>query len=1133
MTHKIFVFDYSRRVLLRLRTTILIAAMAMSLCALAAPANAQNRNAAEIRGTVHDSSGGVVQNVSVTAKNTATGQLVTGKTNASGIYDFPYVPPGPYVITFAKNGYEQETKTNLVLTVDVITVDADLSVGSSTTQVTVNSSNAPLLQTESAEIGTTMNTEMVTSLPNAGGNGDQWSNLLSIAPGVTGARINGGGASGEAGGQALSGAYVAFNGSEANEMDITTNGAQNFTIQAHDPEWQTQPLDAIADVVVSSGDFGAESGNGTGVIDLVIKGGTNQFHGSAYEMVENTVFNAHQWGIKTPPITHYNLYGFSVGGPILKNRLFFFNSTQWNPRRSPESGFYTVPSNAVRGIGEPNGDAAFDPSIYGTVYDPATEQVVNGVEVRQPFPNNTIPAARFNSVSTAVLQYYPLANQAYTNGSNYSWAGVQPRNDFNWVYRGDFDMTKSNRISAIGSIVSLPYFGPTPGTGPAANYFGEGASPYGTQSYGVTDAWTPSLSVLNQLRFSLFRVNRDYYCNDTNAETALGLQNVPYDVFPGVAITGGAQTPFALDSCSPKSGANDHLYSLSDGWSKLKGKQMIQLGGEWDYMSSASLPSESAGSFHFNGNATVNPNINTTTGVAAPTGGSGLADFILGDVDSWSNTIPIAPTITDWLLQYYAQDAYKVRTNLTVTFGLRAQYQTGLKEIEGRYENFEPTLINPATNTPGAVAYGSVSLGNSMETNRWFYMPRLGVSWSPRANWVVRGGFGLYVVPWATTVDDAGVGNGYSAFGSSTQTANDFEPVMQFNSPSPNLTHPTSADLTPSLLNGQSVTYLPKDIPSEYQEQYSVGIQHVIAGYLFDVSWIGADIHNKIFSTNHTQIPASELGVSTHPFPQYSGVTYALRTGWGNYNGLQVQSRKQFSHGFTYLATYTYSKDLDTGTGCGLQNGCAVDAYQNAYLPSANYGPSEADTRHMLNGGIVYQLPFGRDRLFLNHSGLLNQIVGGWQVGSIFQWHSGTPFTPTVGSEPFADSGLFSGDDWYANRIGSGKLSHPTLSEFFNANDFTVPADNTLGDTGRNVVYGPRYSDIDLSVAKSFPIHFLGEAASLQLKGDAFDVMNHFPWGQPRASIYGTPALNAKDGAGAITSHLGGRQMQFGAHLRF
>lgn len=1106
------------------------------LYAFAISANAQTRNAAEIRGTVSDASGGVVPGVSVTAINIATGQRVLGKTNAAGIYDLPYVPPGEYNVEFLKNGYKMETRTNLGLTINIVTVNALLQVGSSTTSVTVNGSNAPLLQTESAVIGTTLNTHMVMSLPNAGGNGDQWSNLLTIAPGVTGARINGGGASGEAGGQALSGAYVAFNGSEANELDITTNGAQNFTIQAHDPEWQTQPLDALSDVVISSGDFGAENGNGTGIVDLIVKGGTNQFHGSVYEQVENTVFNARPWGVSstTPkPVTHFNLYGFSIGGPVLKNRLFFFNSMQWNPRRSPESGFYTVPENAVRGIGEPNGDAVFDPSIYGIIYDPATEQVVNGVEVRQPFPNNTIPSSRFDPVSTAVLKYYPLANQPYTNGENYSWAGVEPRNDFNWVYRADFNLTKSNSLSTIGSIVKIPYFGPTPGIGPSTNYFGEGGNPYGTNSYGVTDAWASSPSVLNQLRFSFYSVNRDYHCNDTGGASALGLQNVPYDVFPGVGISGGARTPFELDSCSPSSGANDHLYSLSDSWYKLRGKNEMQFGGEYDYMSSATILSQSAGGFSFNGNSTLNPNINTTTGVATPTGGSGLADFLLGDVDNWSNTVAIAPTITDWLLQYYAQDAYKVRSNLTLTYGLRAQYQTGLKEIEGRYENFNPTLLNPATGTPGAVQYGSVSLGKSMETNRWFYMPRLGASWSPRTNWVVRGGFGLYVVPWATTVDDAGVGNGYSSFGSLTQTANDFNPVMQFNSPSPNLTKPTSADLTPSLLNGQGVTYLPKNIPSEYQDQYSVGIQHVIAGYLLEATYVGTDIHHKLFETNYTQIPAGQLGASTHPFSQYSGVTYSLRSGWGNYNAVQVQSRKQFKSGFTYVVTYTYSKGLDTGSGCGLQSSCSPDAYQSSYLPSANYGPSAADARNMLNGGLIYQLPFGRNRPFLNHNGLLNQIVGGWQIGSTFQWHSGTPLTPVVGGKPFADSGLYSGDDWFANRTGSGKLSHPTLAEFFNANDFTIPADDTLGDTGRNVVTGPRYSDIDLSMRKSFPIHLLGRTASFQLQGAAFDVMNHFPWGQPRASIYGTPALNAADGAGAITSHIGGRQMQFGAHLQF
>ncbi len=1112
----------------RLRAMAQILALSLLSGTLVNPAAAQNRNASEIRGTVHDASGAVVPNVSVTATNTATGQIVQGKTNDSGIYDFPYVPPGQYLITFVKDGYEKVTKTNLVLTVDIVTVDADLRVGSTSTQISVDASNSSLLQTESPEVGTTLSTEMLSTLPNPG---SKWSNLTSFLPGVAAVKINSGNAAGMAGGPSYSGAYVGFNGSEANEINVMTNGSENFTIQAHDAEWQGQQLDAIAEVTIATGSFGADGGNGTSVVNLNIKGGTNQFHGSAWEIVQNTAFNTAPWGTNARSITHWNKYGYSIGGPVLKNRLFFFQSQQWNPYTSGPTGFYTVPESAVRGIGTANGAAVFDPSIYGTIYDPSTTQTVNGVTVRQPFPNNTIPLSRFNPVSQAILQYYPQANKAYSNGSNYSWIGpAAPTDYYNWIYRVDYDVTKSNRLSTTGSIEKLPYYGPTVGI--PTNFFGTGGKPYGYYTYQGTDAWSPLSSVLNEARFSYYKVHRQYYCNDTDVVDKLGLKNVPFDIFPAVNFSGGARLPYGGNRCSP-GGTTEFSDALSDSVSWLKGKHTFRFGGEWNWMSSHTVQSQSSGNFNFNGNATTNPNLNTSTGVSKAAGGSGIADFILGDVDSWSNTVSIAPVITNWLLQYYGQDAYKLKSNLTLTMGLRAVYQTGLKEIQGRYVNFQPTLINPATGTPGAVAYGTESLGHSMEQNRWFYQPRLGFSWSPKADWVVRGGFGLYIVPWASTTYSVNVGTGYQGFGSLTQTAGDFNPVMSFSDPAPNLTYPTNADLTPSLLNGQSIQYLPPNIPSQFQDQHMFGVQHVIHGYLIDVAYVGTTIHNKLFQTDHTQIPVGQLGSSTHPFSQYSGLPYLTRNGWGNYNSLQVQSRNEFKHGLAYQVTYTLSKNLDTGSTAGLQSASGLDIYQNAYSPSANYGPALNDFRHMLNGGIVYLLPFGRDREFLNHRGLLEKVVGGWQTASTFQWHAGTPITPIVGSEPFSSSGLYSGSAWFANRTGSGKLGNRTLGRWYNVNDFTVPANNTLGNTGRNVISGPRFSNVDLSLAKSSHLPWLGEAATFQFRVDAQDFMNHHPWGQPNDQIYGTSALNDANDAGAISSHGTGRALQLEGHLRF
>ena len=411
-------------------------------------------------------------------------------------------------------------------------------------------------------------------------------------------------------------------------------------------------------------------------------------------------------------------------------------------------------------------------------------------------------------------------------------------------------------------------------------------------------------------------------------------------------------------------------------------------------------------------------------------------------------------------------------------------------------------------------------------------MPRIGASWSPKPNWVVRVGYGLYNVPWTLNNYAGGVGNGYAAFNSATPPTNSFEPVFKFQDPSPNLTFPTNAALTPTLFNGQGVGYLPPNIPITYQDEHQVGVQHVIKGYLIDVAYVGTTTHHHFFLSDYTQIPQSQLGSSTHPLPQYSNVNYNLATGYGNYNSLQVQSKKQYNNGLTYQFTYTYAHKLDTGTGTGAI-GAGQEIYQNAYSPSENYGPAANDIRHMFNGSVVYELPFGKGKAFLNSGTLLDEVVGGWQVSTAFQSHTGTPITPTVASEPFVNSGLYSGSAWYTNRTGSGRSSHHSLAQYYNVNDFAVPANNTLGNGHRDSVFGPGFTDIDLSAGKKFRIPKLGERASFEFKVDAFNALNHPNWGQPNGNIYGTPALNATNGAGAIGSFGPMRNLQLEGHFRF
>lgn len=1105
-----------------LRSLLLIIGISISLPLTIIPANSQNRNAAEIRGTVRDTSGAVVSGVSVIAKNNATGQIVHGETNAAGIYDFPFVPTGTYTVTFVKHGYEKVTKANLLLTVDVVTVDANLRIGSTTAQVTVDASNATLLQTESSEVNLTLSPHLVTELPNVGGN---WQAMTELIPGVAPSPEGTSHAAGEA-----TDYWVSINGAQTGESDYLLDGGVATNLRTVNPGILVPPLDAIGEVSFSTALFGADSGNGSAIMNVITKGGTNQFHGAVWERVQNTAFEAQTFQA-SGPITpyHWNQYGFAIGGPVLRNRLFFFGSFQRNPVVGGATEFYTEPEDAVRGIGTPNGDAVFDPNIYGIIYDPATEKTVNGIKTRQPFPNNTIPASRISPISAKILQYYPRANMPFANGVNYSFAAISQSLTDLYTYRMDYDVSATNRLSGSMIRASDDVNNAHPANPSGFLNLHEGLADIASE---LTDVWTISPSLVNEARISAFHFNEPLSSPATDVMSKLGLKNAAEDVFPYINISGGPRSPSTLNNALFATYL-DMMYQAGDSMTWSLGKHSLKFGGElnratddfaWDSIDS--------GHFNFNGVATLNPNLNTATGVAHAEGGSGLADFLLGDVASWSNTIPIVPRLTVWNLQTYAQDSYKIRPNLTATVGLRFLHQAGMSEIHGRFSNFEPTLMNPATRTLGAVAFGSTTLGHTMEAGQNFFQPRLGVSWGFEPSWVLRGGFGLYNVPWSANNYSANLGIGYSAFGDAYAPTNSYEPAFSWQSGIPSMTYPSAATLTASSLNGSSVNYQPFHTPIVYYSEYQVGVQHMIGGYLFDVAYVGTKGNNLAFWSSFTQIPQSELGASVHPFPQYSNVTYLLNNGTSNYNSLQIQSKKQFKNGFIYQATYTYAKSLDTGTGTGGVDAGSIDTYQNSYDPMANYGPSEGSLRHTFNGSAVYELPFGRNKRFLNTGMLTDELFGGWQVSTAFQCHTGTPFTVVVGGAD--DSGRYSGGSWFAHQVGSGKLSHPTQHAWFNTGDFQVPAPDTFGNESRNNLFGPAFNQIDLSAAKSFRLPKLGEDTFFEFKVDAFNALNHPNLSIPNNAIYSSLSLDQAAGSGAISGAIGGmRKLQLAGHISF
>jgi hypothetical protein len=328
-------------------------------------------------------------------------------------------------------------------------------------------------------------------------------------------------------------------------------------------------------------------------------------------------------------------------------------------------------------------------------------------------------------------------------------------------------------------------------------------------------------------------------------------------------------------------------------------------------------------------------------------------------------------------------------------------------------------------------------------------------------------------------------------------------------------------------------------MPTDYVQEALISVQHELAGgILIDASYVYTHGTNLNFATNINQAPVSELGCTGYncgnPNPIFNSIAAQTYDGWSNYDALQLRFQKRMSHGVAFQVNYSWAKSLDTGTGNG--HGSGVDIYQNAYSPAANYGLSDFNATGTLIGQVVYELPFGSGRQFALH-GVADQILGGWRVSSVFQWHTGTPFTPVIqgsvadGIDPGLDSSLSAGSTLYPEVVGNPHVSDPSRHEWFNPAAYANPAYGTFGDSGRMTLIGPHFFNADFSVGKKFSFR---EKVHLEIRADMFNVFNHVNYANPDANVGYVNGALADTTSGTITGPAGGQRIiQVGAHFTF
>jgi hypothetical protein len=1074
----------SDRMTSRLRQLLAACLIVLAPLSLARTASAQAVTGT-ILGTVADTTGAVLPGVSVTVKHMETGLTRTLTTDANGEYTAASIPTGTYTVTGEISGFKSVTLSNVQLGVDQrVRADIKLEVGAMTESVEIVA-QTPLVQTSSSDLSTTVTEEQIKQLPL---NGRNFVSLTRTIPGVLrgipGSNIDGAGSLAWRASAAFS-----ANGQRPRDNNYLLDGVDN------NETWlQTvvvfPSVDALDEFKLQTSTYSAEFGRSLGgVVNIQIKSGSNAFHGSAYEFHRNDAFDANNFfnnrAGRPKPDFKQNQFGGTLGGPIYKNKTFFFGDYQGLRINAGQTFLSTVPTLKMR-----NGDFS---EISRVIYDPQTQQ---------PFPGNIIPSNRFDPASANVFaQLYPEPNTAgtiATNGQNLNNYLINPtltRTDNQGDFKIDHVLTNSNRMffrySNQKTERNLPATLPH---GDAGTTFGAGTGDISAQSLTFNDTHTFGSGWLNEFRFGVnqikfFMTPIDY---GTNPAAAAGIPGINLNQ----ATSGMTQLVFqnirnlGANSNQPLI-TNQNDFQFFDNVTWLKGKHTLKAGGSVTMRSREILNADTiVGNFGFNNNQTSNCaglasgcSINSATGFD-------VASFLLGYASSKTRNLFDAETYTEERPEYalYVQDDFRVSSKLTVNAGLRWDVFVPWIEIDNRQSNFDEVTGRFIVASDDAVVDG-VQVGRYLQTySKKDLGPRIGMAYDVRGDGrtIIRGGFGVY---W-----------NFSPGGTSSSKAQN-PPFLQSTALTTSLGQttlrvqdglPPPPGVDPNRPSaGTTRSIFDVNFRDAYADNWNVNIQQAFgANYALEIAYVGSRGRQMMLKGDPNQAPPV-VGVAdqnrNRPYaalwPALRSVGQAQSVGTLDYHALLVKFQRRFANNFSILNAYTYGQSIDLNS----DNDGAV-TLTNVYDPQYNRGPSDYDVKHTLSTSVIYELPWGRDNWW-----------GGWQTNGILYLRSGLPLTITQ------TQGVQStGTGNRPNRVGDGLAADPTINQWFDPSAFVSPADitGTYGDAGRNILRGPGQFNIDFSMIKNTKIGHL----DTEFRVEAFNILNHPQFAQPNTT-FGNPAF--------------------------
>lgn len=1085
-----------------LQVCLLLFAVAMNLCAQA------TLGSAAAGGTVRDASGAAVPGARVVLTETARGLSRETDSNSAGSYLFPTVAPGVYSLRVTKESFEiYEIKDVRIEVGQLATLDVALKVGQISTVVSVSGEKTILLETESNAIGTVVDSARVESLPL---NGRNFLQLALLAGGSNPPTGRSDVISGQVGHPDRG---VIIDGNMATTTGYTVNGIATRGGRLGESALNLSVAD-IDQFKVQQSFFMPDQGPNPSLVNVTTKGGTNQFHGEAFEFVRNGDFDARNFFAIAPEALKRNQFGGAVGGPVKKDRIWFFANYE---------GLRQIDAFAANAYTPTAAMFAGDFTQAGQViYDPNTFAADTGK--RQPFPNNIIPDNRINPISRALLKYYLPGSSIAQRPSNLFASPKNTLNDDQYGVRVDAALTTRQNI--FGQIIHENSPAVNPGIMPFSGAFYPNQAAMAMMQH----TWTPRPDLVNTIRFGILR-NEALFANEGRTlGDILDPLGIPNTKDGRGVIAVGLQGFTGFGRSSGDLGNIDNNYQLDDGVNYIHGAHNFQFGigiryrRTWQQNANAGANGNLA--FQPQYTAQLAPNAQNQL-VAQPGTGNSFADYLLGMPSSaTTNGLPMIPYRFTQFMPYF-EDTWKITRNLTLNYGMSWFLET-IPAPQGIF----PKWAHGFDFQTGLLTYAALGQIDPkvLSTDLNNFTPRIGFAWKPDflPNTVIRAGAGLYYA------DDALIelqfGLSAPPFTVPINLVNSqFNPLPDYrlgvNIFPPPPSSPLNSSYAASLANGTSAFLLNPAGRTPYEQQWNFSIQHSFAASdVLELDYLGSSDHKL---QNRYDVaacrPASNLRCdpATKPYPRYAGLLEADFNGNSSYEALVAKFRRRAARGLNFNAEYTFAKALTDG----WESGSSTDN-QFAICRRCDKGPASFDVRHRVVLSAVYDLPVGRGRSFgANLPRAADLALGGWIFTGIATFSSGPPIfitspnTTGVVYTSVRANRLCNG----SNSKFSGNLRTDGLIEF-DTSCFASPAVGYFGNSGRSPINGPGVNNWDLGLEKTFTLR---EQTRLEFRGEIFNAFNHAQFNM----------LSSDTGSGAnfgrIASARAPRLIQLGLKLLF